>query len=62
MRITTLSKLKKGEYFKLAVQLSGKVYQYDGRFAGRFGYHPHDDINAMKYTKSDLHVNIDFTF
>lgn len=59
--ISKLSKIKKGEFFKLE---GGKtVYVYDGKLTrGFFHYHKFDDANAIHQTKTDRSIIIDFTF
>lgn len=61
MKISKLSKLKKGEYFRFPGKK--KVYVYDGGGAKTgFRYHSDNDINSDFKTKTDRKVEIDFTY
>lgn len=57
----TISKLKKGDFFKKSN--SNKVYIYDGkRVRGYFCYHDANDINTDFKVKKDIEVTTDFEY
>ena len=60
--ITSLSKLKPGDCFRFLG--CTKVYVYQGQSKGEYGYYDYNpnDISNFHYTKSDLPVEIGFTF
>lgn len=59
-KTTTLSKLKRGEYFRFPG--TKKVYTYTGKAKGHFTYEPADDISSGFATKADRAVEIGFTY
>lgn len=58
---TTLSKIKKGEYFKFEKGKKVNVYEGGGKKRG-FNYFSADDINDHHTTKTDRKIEIGFTY
>ena len=58
---TTISKLKKGDFFKKPK--GKKVYKYDGKpRRGYFSFHDVEDINTDFQVKKDIAVEVGFSY
>ena len=61
MKLTTLSNIKKGEYFRFPIKK--KVYTFEGKDRNfGYSYSDFDDVNNFHHTQSDRKIEIDFDF
>ena len=59
-KLTTISKLKKGDYFRKVGKPT--VFVYEGRYKGKYTFSRFDDCSSFSEIAKNIEVETEFTF